>query len=481
VIAVNGTNGGTSQVSAREILTVVFRRRVPVVLVAVVVAAAALTAASRTSSVYNATAKVLLRRMGPSPLATAWTPFYGLEEEMNTEVQIVNTLSVMERAAEILRAKGVFVVKELDDTVITREPTAGDIGAGLSAAPIDKSNIILIHFRGANPEFAREAADAAAQAYVEHRVPVRMVGGLEDYFEDQMAAVTQRLLDLKQTELELQKQGEIYDLEWQQRTAIGDKSELRLRLAEVRSERVTEEHNVAAIERRMKEIPDLLLPFSKASGSLLFHDMIMQYWRVRAERDDKASKLTDSSPEVRMLDERIAKMEDRLREEAERRLLEKRFLVEDLRAQEMSLEAEMTEISNLLRKTPDIVGQIEHLQKEIYYTYLHYEKLIEKMLDAIVSEANDVRISNAKVISPATVQLTRAGQMKTAYIVFSIALGVTLGIGFGFLLENLDHSVKSADDVEDVIGVPLLGSIPDARGLSKATKRIDRLFGPDSS
>ena len=69
------TNGaGGIQISAREIFTVIFRRKIPIILCAIVVAAVALSAASRTTSVFQATAKVLVRRTGAHPLATTWTP-----------------------------------------------------------------------------------------------------------------------------------------------------------------------------------------------------------------------------------------------------------------------------------------------------------------------------------------------------------------------------------------------------------------------
>ena len=471
----NGRDGAGTQVSAREILTVIFRRRVPIILCAVIVAAAALTAASRTKALYSATAKVLLRRIGASPLATTWTPFYGLEEEMNTEIEIASTVAVMECAAEMLRDKGVFVVSRIGDSVVRREPSFRDVAAGLSADPVEKSNIILVSYRGADPKFVEEAANAAASAYVEHRIPVRKATGLDEYFREQLTVATESLLDLKETELALKKEGQIYDIEWQQRTTISRESELSLRLADIRTRRVAEEQALAAIHRRLEESPDLLMPFTEPKGGL-FKDMLAQYWRLRTDRDHKAAILTESNPEIRMLDDQIERMKHRFREEVDRVILDKQFLIEDLREEELALQEEIDKISERLRKTPEILAQLEHLQREIYYTYLHYDRLLEKMLTTTVTEANDVRLSNAKVISPARVTMTRAGRMKTAYIAFSILLGITLGIGFGFLLENLDHSVKSADDVEEIIGVPLLGSVPETTKISRATRRVDRMF-----
>ena len=208
--------------------------------------------------------------------------------------------------------------------------------------------------------------------------------------------------------------------------------------------------------------------------------MLSEYWHLRKLRDKKSVSLTESNPEVKMLDAEIAKMRKRFDEENERRVREKQFLVEDLMAEERGFEAAINEISDQLRQTPDVVARIEHLQKEIFYTYKHYEKVLEKMLDAVATEADDMRISNAKVIGTGTAQLTKAGRMQTVYVAFSVLLGVTLGIGFGFLLESLDHSVRSAADVEENLGLPLLGSIPDSHRLSEMTHRVDSTFRPGS-
>jgi uncharacterized protein involved in exopolysaccharide biosynthesis len=475
----NGKDTGTSQVSARELLSVMFRRKVPIVLSAVLVAAATLTAASRTTSVFQATTKVYLRRTGATPLATTWTPFYGLEEEMNTEVEIITTGLVLERAAEILREREVYVSVTSGDSLITREPTAGDLGAGISAIPVEMSNIILIRYTGADPPFVAEAANAVAEAYVEHRGEVRRSGGMDEFFRDQLTLLDQRILDLRETELMLRKQGEIYDLEWQYHMSLSRRNDLWGELADIRSRRLAEEQKLTLAKERLED-PDVLVPFPQFARDKIGGQMLSDYWILRKERDEKAAIFTAENPEVVMLDNRIEKMEERFREEIERRITENEYLLEDLKAEERGYEIEANKISAQLLQTPEVVAQIQHLQKEIFYTYAHYEKVLEKMLDTMASEANDIRLSNAKIIGRAEAQLTKAGKMQSVYVAFSILLGITLGIGFGFLLENLDHSVRTASDVEDTLGVPLLGSVPNTRRLTALTKRVDRTFGENS-
>jgi uncharacterized protein involved in exopolysaccharide biosynthesis len=478
-MGMNGSETGGRQISAREVLAVIFRRKVPVGIVAVVVAAATLAAASRTSSVYVASSKVFLRRLGATPLSTSWTPFYGLEEEMNTEVEIVRSVDVMARAVEKLKEKGVSYDLAVGDSIIRREPAIGDIAAGLSAVPIEMSNVLLVKYTGTMPGFVEEAANAAAEAYVEYRVRVRSSSGMEDYFQDQIALLEGRLLDLITAEMQMRKQANIYDLEWQYQLTISRKNEMETELARTRSERIAEERKLEMARQRLED-PDVLVPFPYFGREKLGGQMMVEYWNLRTERDEKAAILTETNPEVKMLDKRIEQMEARFDEEVQRTITEHEFLVEDLKAVEGGYEETIKEISAELKETPDIVAQIKHLEREINYTYLHYDKLLEKWLDSKASEANDIRLSNAKIISPASVQLTKVGKMQGVYVAFSIVLGVTLGIGFGFLLENLDPSIRTASDVEDDLGVPLLGSVPDSRKLPEFTNRIDKTFGSKS-
>jgi succinoglycan biosynthesis transport protein ExoP len=455
---VNGSDTGGTQVSSREILTVIFRRRVPIIICALIVTAAALSAAYRTKSVYDATTKVLLHRAGATPLSTAWTPFFGLEEEMNTEAEVLTSEPVLAWAVDLLNKKGVTVAETVKKRHTTRPPTIGDMAAGVSAEPVEMSNIIAIRFRGSDAKFVREAANAMAEAYVTYRMQVRRTPGVEEYFEEQLARVGNRLIDLSKEELNLRKASGIFDREWQQRATMNHEAEIKIKLSETRTKRISEESTLAAIEQRMQEDPGLLWPFTIDADDHLANVMLTEYWTLHRDRDN----FTLTNPQVKIMDDRLAKMEGRMRDEATRRIRDRDYLIQELKASEAALEQEISITEREYIPDPDMIAEIEYLQKEINYTYLHYDRLLEKMLDVMASDAEDVRMANAKVLSPASVRMTKAGQMKTVYMVFSILLGVTLGIGFGFLLDSLDHSVKSASDVEDVVGVPLLGSIPDA-------------------
>ena len=45
-------------------------------------------------------------------------------------------------------------------------------------------------------------------------------------------------------------------------------------------------------------------------------------------------------------------------------------------------------------------------------------------------------------------------------VMIGFVLGLVAGIGLVFLLESLDDSVKSEEDVEEFLGIPVLGKVP---------------------
>ena len=46
-------------------------------------------------------------------------------------------------------------------------------------------------------------------------------------------------------------------------------------------------------------------------------------------------------------------------------------------------------------------------------------------------------------------------------IAIAMLLGLMVGVGLALLLEFMDNTFKDKESLEDIIGVPVLGAIPD--------------------
>ena len=88
----------TRQFTARDMLAMVFRRKWIILSIFFVTLALGVSASLKTTSEFVATAKVLIRRAEGSSFQKLRSPYLGLEEEMNTEIEILRSRTVMSRA-----------------------------------------------------------------------------------------------------------------------------------------------------------------------------------------------------------------------------------------------------------------------------------------------------------------------------------------------------------------------------------------------
>lgn len=67
---------------------------------------------------------------------------------------------------------------------------------------------------------------------------------------------------------------------------------------------------------------------------------------------------------------------------------------------------------------------------------------------------NDIRLLSKAVINPYPIN-----ENNVRNIVVALVIGLVLGIGFVFLLDSFDITLRSGHEIEEVLGIPLIGKI----------------------
>jgi uncharacterized protein involved in exopolysaccharide biosynthesis len=459
------------QFSTRDMLAMIFRRKWVILTIFLVTLAMGISASLKTTSEYQAVAKVLLRRSEGSSFQKTRSPYLGLEEEMNTEIEILRSDPVLLRAiAEIERevagatdAEKALLFPPEEPGVKWQKPTPKWVNKSLQAEPIETSNVITIRFRHTNPATARMLADAVANSYVAERISVRRSPMLESFFQERSQDIQEKLLDLR-TELgQVQVESGIYDQEWQQRLNLGTLNDLRNELLRVRVRRETEESKIRTVRRLLANEPNVLAPNLEFEENRAFQELRTKLIDKNAVLAELKGKYLPDHPRVKQAESLVSQLETELRREIETQVQMRESELETIRAQEIALESAVQEVVEEMTRIPRYDPMLRQLEREITNTTELYEQVAVKMVDTQISETEDQRMVNAKVLSPATVSLSFVQQRKSLFSLFAAMLGLSLGLALAFLLEGLDHTFKSPEDVEIHLGVPLLGSIPDLR------------------
>lgn len=70
-----------------------------------------------------------------------------------------------------------------------------------------------------------------------------------------------------------------------------------------------------------------------------------------------------------------------------------------------------------------------------------------------------INFDKVHFLSNAKEDLTPINENHTKLLIAAIGLGVIVGIGFAFLLDTLDRSIRSTADIESIIGIPVIGRV----------------------
>ncbi len=87
-----------------------------------------------------------------------------------------------------------------------------------------------------------------------------------------------------------------------------------------------------------------------------------------------------------------------------------------------------------------------------------YNFLLQKQQEAKIAQAST--ISSVEVIDPAVIPKTPVKPNRKKNLALGLVLGAMLGVGLVFLLDYMDQTIKTTDDVRDKLGLSVFGIIP---------------------
>ncbi|MFA6216199.1 MAG: polysaccharide biosynthesis tyrosine autokinase [Candidatus Omnitrophota bacterium] len=198
--------------------------------------------------------------------------------------------------------------------------------------------------------------------------------------------------------------------------------------------------------------------------------------------------LVDKAKQARhtrqFIEEQLASLEDRLRQ-AEDKLrifgdeVKNIKLAEPMQQKLLELEFQLADLmQKYTEKHPRVIQareQIEQIEsqvkgfsgQELEYTRLTreidvnkklYAMLKEKLEEARITEAQ--KVGDISVVNPAVLPSAPVSGNEKMGVVVGAFMGLILGVALAFVLETLDTSIGTIEDVENVVKLPVLGVIP---------------------
>ncbi|KAG1694919.1 Tyrosine-protein kinase YwqD [Nymphon striatum] len=164
--------------------------------------------------------------------------------------------------------------------------------------------------------------------------------------------------------------------------------------------------------------------------------------RLRKQIDTLKEQIVSESKSIQ------SSYESRFMEAQQREKMVKAQL-DKLKAGALNVQSKSTKYNRLLR--------------EVEINQLAYNKQLEQLM--AVNVASNVGTNNISIIDKASVPTRKFKPSLKTNLGFGLLLGLLLGMGFAFLREFVDDSVKNSQLLEQATGLPVLSQLPETKNL----------------
>lgn len=424
--------------------------------------------------VYRATASLVVETMAPKvmneemqtsvgPSSAAVRGFYLSQQHILQSREIaaivVNRLGLgRDERFFGLQYQHAKMTAEQRNAVMASADAIGLLPPRVRVEAADDSNIVRVSIEDTEPEFARDLVNAVVKAYRDRNLESKR--RLVNEASSDLTAVFKRLEGEKASSQEQLYQFEkSKDLSETRRQALRDTIlDLNRRISEVKTVEVRSASEMAQL-RKFKGARN---PFDVSAPALmrdgLMSELKRRYLDLSARRRELATTYLSEHPKLLAIDEQL----DQLLVLAQRHA---KAMFESAQQSHQAAVIELKDLEGRLtsaRAEEDEVrlAKIEYdkLAAKAEEDKMYYDKVAKRIAETDITR--EIGLNNVQILDQAITPKKPVRPNVVLNVLIGFVLSIVLGIAVALGVDLLDASIKDRMDVEGVLKVPFLGTIP---------------------
>ena len=344
------------------------------------------------------------------------------------------------------------------EQLVTLEPYEDAIVGNETVTPVDKTNLVVINYTHTSPEMAQRVANALADVFVQNNLERQQAGTSKAgiALARAIAEYQQKVKDERDARFNFAKQNNLPLTSTTINLEAERESDYSKQLLEAENNR----RNLKADYEAARNADD---PFTNPEVQKDEHIRKLrdELSDLTEKRNALLQRYTKEWPDVKAIDAQIASKEEDL----------KRAPVQILGAMKKRYEASEAQYRSLVSAYSQAHGKTtEQTKAEIDLAAMTQQLTTdEQYLNTLLQKQRELNAmsgdgsTNVSIANYSRLPREPIGPARLRTIVVAFLLSLMAGIGLAFLLDFLDDSVKSIDDIDRYIHLPALALIPAAR------------------
>lgn len=348
----------------------------------------------------------------------------------------------------------------------------------ISVEPQGKSQLVKIAVDMADANTAAIAANALANGFIESQLEATMEMSLTatTWMNSRLGELRTKLKDSEDRLQAFREAENLVDVDGVATISAAELSLTGDRMIDARRQRAEAESQYRQVQamrsggwERLATIP-----------AVLGHPLIQQFKAEQAKAQAKVEELSKrygkGHPAMIAARSDLSAASGSLRGQVEQIVagIERNYqlAIANESSLQASFNANKSQIQDISRKE----FQLRELQREVDGNRALYDTFMNRLKETAATA--DLDSANARVVEPAVTPIEPIKPKKTLIVAIASLLALFVGVGLTLLLDALNNTFKSTEEVEGRLNIPVLGILPQ---IKKANERgeLARMFTSD--
>jgi len=405
--------------------------------------------------VFQASATILIEPEPPRVLNIQEVSPMGAptQEYYRTQYELMTSRPIVDKVIESLNLK-----KRIPELERAADPIRW-VQGNMTVEPRRNTRLVAVKFEHPSPALAAEITNALARQYVKHNLDIKLRGAQEamTWLNEQMTSLRAKVQESSVALQNYRVKAGIMGLQEQRQITAQKIMDFNKQYLESQAQRLSVEAKMNELQRVTSDRDGAATIFTVADSQL-----IQRLKQEASELETSKAKLSRTykakHPEILKVDAQIEQVNQKIDAEIKTmmRAVQTEFRV--ARAREDTLLGNVNRLRAEAQELNEKEIQYLNLQRDADSNQQLYEAVLKRLKETGVT--GGLETNNVSVIEEAVVPRTPIRPRKAVNLVAAVVVGLLVGVGTALTLEYFDTTVKTPDDVERYLGLPVIGIVP---------------------
>ncbi|MGC2424886.1 MAG: polysaccharide biosynthesis tyrosine autokinase [Nitrospirota bacterium] len=465
------------ELDIKAYLKVLKKRRWTVISVFLSVLLTVTAATFMMTPMYKASAQVYIDQGNTSqytPLQQAQDPI-DASSYLQTQLGILKSVTVARKVAKYLRLdqnKGQYISEGPLQSLLRffgvahenlkadDDQAARNIQGKLQVAVVKDSNLVTVSYEDSDPVLAARVVNATVRAFVEQNLEMKVAPAKEamSWLNDRLGEIKERMNQSSNQLQDFKQQKNLISTgNNQSNLSLQSLSELNTQVLDAVAKRYDAEIKYQQVQHLAKK-PGGMMTLPAVMNDSVVQGLRVQQSALNTEIAEKSKKYRDNHPEMVKLRNEMGSLQKQLDNEVNLVVAGLKNNYDEALRSEQTLKKALVEQKAEAMSYERRTNQYNIMNEDVDASRQVYDMILKKFQESDVM--GSISMSSVQVLDPADPPKAPSSPRKTLNMLMGVVLGLFSGIGFAFLVEYLDNTYKSLEELEEHLKLPLLGAVP---------------------